>query len=220
MNLAKRNYEEKSATYGISHTRRDRILKLVRGPGLRVLDVACSRGYLGKLIKDRGNYVAGVDVSHTAADIARTVLDDVYVFDIQDNWPSELTNGSYNLVVLAAIIEHVFDPVLLLKSVATVLKPDGKIILTTPNFFSWRNRLRFLFGRFRYTEQGDFDFGHIRWFDYRYLREVLTESGFEITREEHYYFPGKLTRLLKYWPSLFATHFIVEAARRKAATSK
>ena len=214
MSLAQQNYEAKSATYGISHTRRDRILKLVRRSGMRVLDVACSRGYLGKLIKERGNYVAGVDVSNTAADIAREVLDEVYVFDIQGDWPSELINGSYDLVVLAAIIEHVFDPVQLLKKTATVLKPDGKIILTTPNFFSWRNRLTFLFGQFRYTEQGDFDFGHIRWFDYRYLKEVLADSGFKITEEAHYFFPGKLTKVLKYWPSLFATHFIVEAAKK------
>lgn len=213
MNLAQQNYEAKSATYGISHTRRDRILSLIKGSGLRVVDVACSRGYLGKLIKDRGNYVAGIDVSHTAAEIAKEVLDEVHVFDIQDDWPNEL-NASFDLAVLAAIIEHVFDPVALLKRISGVLKPDGKIILTTPNFFSWRNRLTFLFGRFRYTEQGDFDFGHIRWFDYRYLKEVLAEAGFTITREAHYYFPGKLTRILKYWPSLFATHFIVEAAKK------
>lgn len=213
MNLAQQAYESKSATYGISHTRRDRILSLIQDSGLRVLDVACSRGYLGKLIKDRGNYVAGVDVSQTAADIARGVLNEVYVFDIQGNWPNELTNGSYDLVVLAAIIEHVFDPVLLLKKTATALKPAGKVILTTPNFFSWRNRLKFLFGRFHYTEQGDFDFGHIRWFDYGYFREVLAESGFKITKEAHYFFPGKLTRVLKYWPSLFATHFVVEAIK-------
>ena len=212
MNLAQQNYESKSATYGISHTRRDNILKLIRSSGMRVLDVACSRGYLGKLIKDKGNYVAGVDVSHTAAEMARQVLDEVYIFDIQEDWPKEITG--YDLVVLAAIIEHVFDPVLLLKRVAAVLKPDGKIILTTPNFFSWRNRLKFLFGRFRYTEQGDFDFGHIRWFDYRYLKEVLTESGFKITRENHYFFPGKLTGIIKFWPSLFATHFIVEAGKK------
>ena len=180
---------------------------------MRVLDVACSRGYLGKLIRDRGNYVTGVDVSHTAGEMAGQVLDDIFIFDVQGDWPSEL-NGSYDLAVLAAIIEHVFDPVALLKRTAGVLKPDGKMILTTPNFFSWRNRLTFLFGRFRYTEQGDFDFGHIRWFDYRYLKEVLSESGFKITREAHYFFPGKLTFILKYWPSLFATHFIVEASKK------
>ncbi|MEK7515156.1 MAG: class I SAM-dependent methyltransferase [Patescibacteria group bacterium] len=213
MDQAQRAYEEKSVTYGISTTRRNNIMKLVGGPHLRVIDIACSRGYLGKLIKERGNYVAGVDVSHAAVEYAKQVLDDAYELDIQGDWPEHLANQSFDLAVAAAVIEHVFDPVAFLKSVASTLRPAGHIIVTTPNFFSWRNRLTFLFGRFKYTEQGDFDFGHIRWFDYRYLREVLKESGFSIVRENHYYFPGKLTRILKWWPSLFATHFIVEAEK-------
>ena len=110
-------------------------------------------------------------------------------------------------------MEHVFDPVAVLKSVRGALRSGGHIIVTTPNFMTWTNRIKFLLGKFKYEEQGMFDFGHIRWFTYRYLKELLAETGFRITQERHIIFPGKLTRILKRLPSLFAWQFVVRAQK-------
>ncbi len=198
----------------MSHTRRDRILALAAGSGMRVLDVGCARGYLGKLIRERGNWVGGVEISHEAAGVARGNLDQVWSFDITASWPSELQSKSFDLVILSEVIEHVFDPLQLLQSIARSLKKGGSIIVTTPNFMTWTNRLRFLIGSFRYQEQGMFDFGHIRWFTYAYICQVLFESGFVITEERHIIFPGKLTALLRFLPSLFAWQFVVKAKKQ------
>ena len=70
-----------------------------------------------------------------------------------------------------------------------------------------------MFGKFEYTDQGLMDFGHIRFFTYKYLNKVLKDSGFKIEKEKHIIFPGKLTKLLKLWPSLFATQFIIKARK-------
>lgn len=206
-------YENNASSYGMSHTRRDRILSLIGKPGQRVLDVGCGRGHLGKLIRERGNWVGGVEISSNAAELARKELDAVWNFDTEGPWPQDLQRGDFDLIVLSEFLEHVFDPVAVLKQAYTALKLDGRIIITTPNFMTWTNRIKFLFGRFRYEEQGMFDFGHIRWFTYRYLREVLEETGFRITAERHIIFPGKLTRILKRWPSLFTWQFIVKAEK-------
>ena len=47
----------------------------------------------------------------------------------------------------------------------------------------WTNRIRFLFGSFKYQDQGMFDFGHIRWFTYAYLKEVLAERAVELLKD-------------------------------------
>lgn len=208
-------YGGKSVAYGMGHTRLKRILEFIpRDRGLRVLEVGCANGRLGQEIKKLGHFVAGVEISPQAAQNARQALDEVHVFDIEGEWLKKLEEQKFDIIVLPEILEHTFDPVYVLKKSAAILKPDGEIIITTPNFMVWTNRMRFLFGRFRYEEQGMFDFGHIRWFTYDYLREVLSKSGFTITAEKHIIFPGKLTGILRFWPGLFAFQFIVKARKK------
>lgn len=210
----KNEYYQLRTAYGMGHTRRNRIIALAEGhPGQRVLDIGCADGTLGALLKERGSWVGGVELSQSAVERARQRLDAVWSFDIEQPWPSELRQMPFDIIIFGEVLEHVFNPVAVLRQACGVLKSDGAIIITTPNFMTWTNRLRFLFGSFRYAKEGMFDFGHIRWFTYRYLKEVLAQSGFVITDERHIIFPGKLTAALKRWPSLFARQFVVRARK-------
>lgn len=212
--MKKQHYENKSLNYGVSHTRLKRVLSLLDSqPNQRVLEIGCAAGRLGREFKKLGHYVAGIEISESAAQEAKKVLDEVYIFDIENNWPAEISKERFDLIVLPEVLEHVFDPVYVLKKSSAILKPDGKIIITTPNFLAWTNRISFLFGFFRYEKEGMFDFGHIRWFTYPYLKQVLAEAGFIIKAEKHIIFPGKLTRILKFWPGLFARQFVVKAKK-------
>jgi SAM-dependent methyltransferase len=207
------HYEQKSAGYQSSSARDSRILELVGGPGLRVLDVACGPGHIGAQIRERGNYVVGTEISESAAAKARQVLDEVRVLDLESPWPDALRAKPFDVVLLGEILEHVFDPVVVLKEARSVLSPHGKIVVTTPNFLLWIARLQILFGRFRYQKYGLWDFGHIRFFTYDYLRQVLAEAGFRVERERHIAHPERLTPLVGRWPSLFAMYFVVVARK-------
>lgn len=208
----KNEYYQHRTAYGMGHTRRDRILALVDGrSGQRVLDIGCADGTLGALLKARGSWVGGVELSRSAVERARQRLDAVWLFDIEQPWPSELRQMPFDTIIFGEVLEHVFDPIAVLRQARRVLASNGAVIITTPNFMTWTNRLRFLFGSFRYAKEGMFDFGHIRWFTYQYLKETLAQSGFAITYERHIIFPGKLTAILKRWPSLFARQFVVKA---------
>lgn len=212
--MREEHYQNKSIHYGIAHTRLKRILDLADDPKYRkVLDVGCARGYIGRRLKEKGKSVFGIEMSSLAAAEARKVLDKVYVFDIEKPWPPEVTGIKFDLAIVAELLEHVFDPVEVLRFVYQTLQEKGEVIITTPNILTWTNRIKMLFGLFQYTEQGLLDFGHIRFFTYRYLRQVLTEAGFNVMKEKHIIFPGKLTRILKYWPSLFATQFIMKTRK-------
>lgn len=210
----KNEYYQVRTAYGMGHTRRDRILALAKGhPGQRVLDIGCADGSLGALLKERGSWVGGVELSRSAVERAKQRLDAVWSFDIEQPWPSELRGAPFDVIIFGEVLEHVFDPVSVLRQAHDALKPGSAVIITTPNFMTWTNRLRFLLGSFRYAKEGMFDFGHIRWFTYRYLKEVLIQSGFAITDERHIIFPGKLTSILRRWPSLFARQFVVRARK-------
>ncbi len=59
--------------------------------------------------------------------------------------------GKFDLVLACEIIEHVAHPLELLKHLKKFLKPDGRLILTTPNGLYFRNKLP------TYSEVQDFD---------------------------------------------------------------
>lgn len=210
--MSEEYYKNRVEQYGMGHTRRERILQLLGGSDLRVLDIGCGNGSLGARVRELGNWVEGIELSDAALQTARERLDQVWQFDLTKPWPEEVRD--MDVVIAAEVLEHMFDPVSVLQHAARSLKPGGHLIVTTPNFLTWTNRLRFLVGRFTYQTEGMFDFGHIRWFTYSYLREVLDAAGFELEEERHIIFPGKLGALLKYWPSLFAWQFVVRARKR------
>lgn len=212
--MREEHYQNRVTSYGMGHTRRDRILALAAGKNMRVLDVGCANGALGARIREQGNWVAGIEMSHEAVIQAQERLNAVWSFDIERSWPDDIKLQPFDLVILGEVLEHVFDPVQVLKHVRGVLKDGGHVVITTPNFMTWTNRIRFMFGDFKYKIEGMFDFGHIRWFTYRYLKEVMIQSGFIITDERHIIFPGKLTAVLKHWPSVFAFQFIIKAYKK------
>lgn len=209
-------YNDKSLHYGMGHTRLRRVLELAGDvKGKKILDVGCARGYLGELFKGQGaSYVAGIEISTPAGEQARVKLDKVWVFDVQDDeWPQDIKKEQFDLIIMAEVLEHVFDPSEVVKMAGSILAPEGSLIVTTPNFMTWTNRIKFLFGKFRYENQGMFDFGHIRFFTYEYLKRVLYSNGFVIDKERHIIFPGKATAVLRYWPSLFAYQFIIRVRK-------
>src|SRR5262245_34490707 len=94
------HYEAKSSAYHSGNARDRRILRLVGGPNLRVLDVACGSGHIGVLLRAAGNTVAGCEISENAAREARKVLADVFVFDIEAAWPDVIRREAFDVVLL------------------------------------------------------------------------------------------------------------------------
>lgn len=64
---------------------------------------------------------------------------------------AQIPDDSVDIVLFAEILEHItFNPVGFWRQVYRVLKPGGRIVVTTPNYYSWKGRawqpLRFLRG--------------------------------------------------------------------------
>src|SRR5579863_5245937 len=110
-------YKNRLENYGMGHTRRNRILGLAKGSGMRVLDVGCGTGSLGKIIRDNGNWVGGVELSDQAGQLARERLNALWQFDIEGEWPAELQNHDIDVVIISEVLEHVFEPVKVLKNI-------------------------------------------------------------------------------------------------------
>lgn len=112
-------------------------------PGnVRVLDIGCGFGEALGYHTARHCDVYGVDADENIRRIA-----DAYGFKVHVGlFDSDVYEADFfDYVTVDQVIEHVADPVLTMKAIARVLKPDGIAIVSTPNANGWGARV---FGRF------------------------------------------------------------------------
>ncbi len=207
-----KHYDKKAPQYGIHPNRLRNTLALLKDiRNETVLDIGCATGYLGHAIQKNNNYVVGIDISAKAIKKAAMILDKAYAIDIENSLIP--TKRKFDLIVLSEIIEHFFQPDETLSKIISSLKPKGKILISTPNFLYWGNRLQFLRGTFVYTNQGTFDEGHIHFFTYSSLKQLLSRHGFRVISENHLAagFASKL--LVHFYPGLAAYHLIILAQK-------
>src|SRR5207253_615746 len=115
----------------------ERLLALAGSPG-RVLDVGCSTGYLARRLVEHGAVVVGIEADKRAAAEARAVCEEVLVGDVETMslpWPDR----SFDVVICGDLIEHLRDPERFLVRVRPLLRPGGRLVLTTPNVANWRS---------------------------------------------------------------------------------
>lgn len=106
-------------------------------PGARVADVGCGGGLLSESLTRAGASVTGIDLGEKVIDIARLHLHesnlevDYRVQSSADLATSE--SASFDVVCCLELIEHVPDPAALVNDLAMMLKPGGRLFLSTIN---------------------------------------------------------------------------------------
>lgn len=110
----------------------------------KILDLGCLEGYTVLTLVNQlelGGFAptgVGVDLSQEGIDIARqhakkNNLPVKFFKDSLENW-LENTDEKFDLITLFEIMEHVKDPVYVLKLVDKVLAPSGTVLISTPDF--------------------------------------------------------------------------------------
>lgn len=101
------------------YRRTGRLLDVGFGSGIS-LEIACAAGWA----------VSGIEVSAPAIEQARSKGFDVVHARLED---AGLPSGAYDVVMAAEVIEHVEDPLSLLREMTRLVRPGGLVWLTTPN---------------------------------------------------------------------------------------
>jgi 2-polyprenyl-3-methyl-5-hydroxy-6-metoxy-1,4-benzoquinol methylase len=140
--------------FSILKDTRGLLIKNIIGAGKKVLDIGCRDGALTKFFSS-SNTVLGIDIDESAlAEAKRSLGIETKSIDLNGNW-SELEGRKFDAVVAGEVLEHLYFPDKVAEKVARHLVPGGVFVGSVPNAFSLKNRLRYLFGRKRYTPLSD-----------------------------------------------------------------
>lgn len=102
--------------------------------GKRALDVGCGAGLLCEPLARLGADVTGVDAAAENIEAATAHAQQSGLsIDYRAGEISQQGLGKYDLVTSMEVIEHVVDPAEFVAQLAAHLKPDGLLILSTPN---------------------------------------------------------------------------------------
>ncbi|MFA4577345.1 bifunctional 2-polyprenyl-6-hydroxyphenol methylase/3-demethylubiquinol 3-O-methyltransferase UbiG [Xanthomonas perforans] len=105
--------------------------------GARVLDVGCGGGLLSESMARLGAQVTAIDLAPELVKVARLhslesgVQVDYRVQSVEDLAAEQ--PGSFDAVTCMEMLEHVPDPTAIIRACASLLKPGGKLFLSTLN---------------------------------------------------------------------------------------
>jgi 2-polyprenyl-3-methyl-5-hydroxy-6-metoxy-1,4-benzoquinol methylase len=186
-NIYKNLYSNEKNSGDLANSNRIKIMTTIVGKlnldEKNILDIGCHDGTFLSLIKNRNNNFFGLDASDWAVEQSRGKNIEVsqYFFDDAERLPHE--ENFFDLVVAGEIIEHIYDTDFFLAEIGRVLKPGGKLLLTTPNIASLGRRLLLLFGINPLIELSPNEtnsVGHIRYFTFASLQSLMQKNRFRI----------------------------------------
>ncbi|HWE09403.1 MAG TPA: class I SAM-dependent methyltransferase [Solirubrobacteraceae bacterium] len=142
-------------------------------PSDRVLDLGSGAGSLTGDLRRAAASVVGVDVAETALQRARRRHPEVSFLRAEIDGRLPVEDNSFDVVWSSEVIEHVADTARWMSEVRRVLRPGGRLLVTTPS----HGRLRLAVGGIeRYSEPlGD----HLHLYTARSLRDLLTDFDFD-----------------------------------------
>jgi 2-polyprenyl-3-methyl-5-hydroxy-6-metoxy-1,4-benzoquinol methylase len=202
------------------------ILAIGRVPAnSRVLDLGMADGSVAAMLKDMGCRVWGVEIDEVAAEAARPVCKEVVVADLNTlDLARRFEGRRFDVILMLDILEHLSDPVAVLKSVKSVVAESGWGVISLPNVAHISLRLSLLEGHFSYTDVGLLDRTHLRFFDRAGVDDLLRQAGWEMfdmvrvtrqlgTTEVHVDDADpELVRQLESEPEALTYQFVVSAA--------
>lgn len=160
-------------------------------PGARVLDLGCYPPHLFAALKSFGLTTYGVSSRHEPVKAPKVAILNIET----DRLP--FADNFFDLILFSEVIEHlIVSPVIYLAELKRILKPTGRLMITTPNAVGLHKRIPVIFGRSpyfpvsqlydtRYHDDSIYS-RHNREFTLKELAEILEKAGFVVTRKNYF----------------------------------
>ncbi|MBL7196676.1 MAG: class I SAM-dependent methyltransferase [Candidatus Omnitrophica bacterium] len=147
-----------------------------------LLDVGCGCGYFLNEAKSNGWDVHGVDICESAVGYAKNVFGiDVFKGELKNaNFPDNF----FDVVTFWHILEHTFDPLGNLVQARRILKPNGILVVATPNVRNYIYKIAYMVFKLKLSGIASQAVRkvHLYHFSVNTLKKIIQKAGFTLLR--------------------------------------
>lgn len=174
------------------------------GTGKWVLNLGCGDGFYEKELKKRFKSVIGIDINEQDVKIARLVNPDKNIdYLIGDGCLLPFKDDVFDEIICVDVIEHIKEDEKLINEISRVLKKNGHLTITVPNYnfpFTY-DPINYILQRFNmYVPIGLWGFGHERLYTENELIKLLRENNFQILY---------IKKMLHFLAGVFENYYLV-----------
>lgn len=144
-------------------------------PNVKVLDIGCGFGETMGYYQSRGCEAYGVEADEN---IRRVIGKFGYNIEVGLFDPRRYQQDYFDYITMGQVVEHLVNPLEELRGVADILKPGGRLIISTPNANGWGRRL---FGRKWINWHAPY---HIQMFSVKSMTTAAEQAGLKVERFE------------------------------------
>ncbi|MEW5875110.1 MAG: methyltransferase domain-containing protein [Candidatus Zixiibacteriota bacterium] len=183
--------------------------------GTNVLELGCFAGFSTSLLLARSQKLTVVDLSQENIDLTRRKMADHSdrVTLICSAWEKFEPRETFSDAVMWRGLEHVVDPVPLLRRIGSWLSPGGRLHIVVPNAQSLHRRVGVAMGMMSDVHElnaRDHEVGHQRVYDRALLTRHLADAGLRVHRWDGVYLkPLSNGQMQKWDESLIRAFFKV-----------
>jgi 2-polyprenyl-3-methyl-5-hydroxy-6-metoxy-1,4-benzoquinol methylase len=152
------------------------------GKMLDILDVGCAQATLALQLAEAGHRVMAIDLRQEFLDYAASRYENGKIDFVQGNVLEMKLNRKFDLAFANQVVEHLVYPMKMVNILKKLLKPSGRLVVTTPNWHYLMNSLPSFaelgdpekWEHRQFTADGD---GHFFAYKGTELRQIFARAG-------------------------------------------
>ncbi len=176
---------EEEMEFVIINYRLDTILPNLKGP--KVLEMGCSTGVMTRRLAKIFSKLTVIDGSKKYIDYVKKIVKAKYVNFIVSLFEDFKTKEKFDDIILANVLEHVKNPVFVLKKAKNWLKKQGRIHIIVPNAESLHRRIGQKMGilkELKSFSKNDVRIGHRRVYTKKSLESDIKKAGLHALKSQ------------------------------------
>ena len=179
-----------------------RVVRMV-GESKRVLEIGAGPGSITKLLTHVSKCkVTALDIDAEAIKRLSPHCERAYQADLNNSsWVDVLRGdeGKFEILVAADVLEHVYEPLVVLKTMGLFLDSNGYMVVSLPHVGHSVIHACLLDENFDYQDFGLLDRTHIRFFGIKNIQKLFENAGMKIVHAEFVVRNPEHTEFSKQW---------------------
>lgn len=180
-----------------------RLLRRVPPGGGSVLELGPGPGAMTRVLLARGHRVTVVENDPEALEVLKTLGVEVISGNLDGtDWLEALAGRRFDAVLACDVLEHLRHPEEVLNGLIDLVAPMGRLVISVPNIAYAGVLAAMRNGIFDYSDKGQLDRTHVRFFTKRSIEKVLLDCGWAPRVWEANRVPIECSEFAWYWSAL------------------